>query len=108
MVGKRKRALTCPGPPTDGKERTEGQCHQFSGATQPLGKRTIFLGHDKFVSMESSCHISSHHSLQCKCLTLVGTLATGFMSLRSLKRCLHPRKVCNEYPWRMVHRNGFA
>jgi hypothetical protein len=81
--GKRKRALTWPWT-THLTERNEQKASatNLAGSTQPLGRRTIFLGHNKFcnVSMESSCHIPSYYSLQCKCLTHVGTLVAAFMS----------------------------
>lgn len=54
----------------------------LAGATQPLGRRAIFLGHDKFVLYLWSPPVtfSSHHSLQRKCLIHVGTLVAAFMS----------------------------
>jgi hypothetical protein len=70
--GKRKRALTLPRPPTDGGNEWRPVPTNLAGATQPLGRRTIFLG------QYLSSHISRHHSLQCKkCLTHVGTLVAA-------------------------------
>ena len=52
-MGREKRALTLPGPPTDGENEWEAGAANLAGATQPLGRRTIFLGHGQFVPIES-------------------------------------------------------
>jgi hypothetical protein len=54
--GKRKRALTLPRPPTDGENEWRPVPTNLAGATQPLGRRTIFLGHG---NSYLSSHISS-------------------------------------------------
>jgi hypothetical protein len=53
-VGREKRALTFAwGPPTDGGNEWKASAANLAGATQPLGRRTIFLGHGQFVPIES-------------------------------------------------------
>jgi hypothetical protein len=80
--GKRKRALTLPRPPTDGENEWRPVPTNLAGATQPLGRRTIFLGHG---NSYLSSHISHHHSLQCKkCLTHVGTLVAALCLVNGL------------------------
>jgi hypothetical protein len=52
--GKRKEGTDlCLGPPTDGGNEWKASAANLAGATQPLGRRTIFLGHGQFVPIES-------------------------------------------------------